>query len=890
MKFLPKQRACVSALVTLAAACTDGGGETGGAASGNKALPTVKIVLANDATHLSGTVVIGAAVDDDIGVVHVEFKVDGKVIADDTVAPFKATWDTKGVAEGAHDVEAIAFDTAGGKASAKQSVTVDHKAPQLAITAPDDGKLVEGVVTVTATASDGNAVARVTFAVGAEGSKDEPKSLGEATAAPFEAKWDTAGAASGKYVITAAARDKAGNETKATRTVTLDRKPVVAIEAPVAGKPVADIVTIVGSASDDLGLQGGEIQVDGAPLASVGEAAMNLPGQSDKAVKFGFPWDTTKLAFGDHTIKASFTDKAGQTTAVEVKVLIDQPLFVQLLFCPSAALEGCIVGTKQAVAGTVYLLAKALDDNSKAKSVAFTVDGKEVAKADKEPFTTAWDSTTVQDGKHTIAAVVTTDGGATLAAQWEVDVSNCDLDKDGWPGNSGKCKGADCNDGDPTVFPGAPDAGGDGKDSNCDGIDGIDGDQDGYASIATGGKDCNDSDKTVYPCADDLPGDKIDSNCDGKDALSCDDCLACTEDQVDGAKCKHSSIGDGGPCSDGNACTLKDSCKSGACVGADPLKCDDGLSCTVDACDPVGGCSYTANAALCLTGDKPCVAVACDPDKGCVVNPVPVGAACKGGVCNAKGECGTLPPPPVGMQSVPGGTFKMGCVKGDTGCYVNEEPQHEVTVNALLVDKTEVTVKAYGECVKAGKCTPTKDMWGTFKLKNCNQDVPGKENHPINCVDWIQADAYCKFVGKRLPSAAEWEYSARGGLEGKLYPWGDAEGCEFAVWKSANATNQPGCDGTGTLPVGSKPKGMNGFGLYDMAGNLCEWVNDWYDGDYYAKSPKNNPQGPSTGTFRENRGGTYFYTAEGLRASLRFHDVPEQFFDGLGFRCVKSAN
>ena len=603
---------------------------------------------------------------------------------------------------------------------------------------------------------------------------------------------------------------------------------------------------------------------------------------------FTIPWDTAKATYGDHVLKATVTDGAGQTATVETKVKVDQPLTLHLLFCPSAALTGCAIGLLADVKGTVHLQAKPADDNGKFKSVTFHVGAAQIAEKMAEPYTHAWDSTTVADGKHTIAATVLTADGLTKTASFAVTVNNCDTDKDGFLASGAACKGKDCNDGDAAAFPGAADSVGDGVDTSCDGIDGLDGDLDGYASVASGGKDCDDKAASVHPCADDVADDTIDANCDGKDLQDCNDCQNCTADAAVGLKCTHVAIAAGGPCDDGNPCTTDEKCAVDACGGGKPNGCDDSLTCTLDACDPLKGCTHAANASACDDG-KPCTAETCDVAKGCSSAPAAAGTACPAGVCDTKGTC-TPSNVPAGMVFVPGGTFKMGCVPGDGSCYANEEPRHIVVADALFFDQYEVTVEQYGACVKAGKCTPTADKWGDFQLKKCNAGAPGKEKHPINCIDWTQSDAYCKFAGKRLPTEAEWEYAARGGLEGKLYPWGDAEGCEFAVWQSAAGKKEPGCDGSGTMPVGSKPAGKNGYGLYDMAGNLCEWVADWYDGSFYAKSPTKNPVGPGEGTFRTNRGGTFFYSAEGLRASLRFHDVPQQFFDGLGFRCAKSLN
>lgn len=227
----------------------------------------------------------------------------------------------------------------------------------------------------------------------------------------------------------------------------------------------------------------------------------------------------------------------------------------------------------------------------------------------------------------------------------------------------------------------------------------------------------------------------------------------------------------------------------------------------------------------------------------------------------------------------------MGCVPGDNACDSREKPQHTVTMAAYYMDLFEVTVAKYKACVDAGKCTVANSGG------KCNWGVAGKEQQPVNCVNWVQADAFCKWSDTKghLPTEAEWEKAARGGLDGEVYPWGDTLDCNYAVWNDGNATTGQGCIGNFTMAVGSKPLGKNGYGLFDMAGNVWEWTADWYDEGYYSTSPTANPLGPAGGFDRVLRGGGFWGGgAVNHRASRRVGNDPSYADHGLGFRCSRS--
>jgi formylglycine-generating enzyme required for sulfatase activity len=191
--------------------------------------------------------------------------------------------------------------------------------------------------------------------------------------------------------------------------------------------------------------------------------------------------------------------------------------------------------------------------------------------------------------------------------------------------------------------------------------------------------------------------------------------------------------------------------------------------------------------------------------------------------------------PGAAMVDVPQGPFWMGCNEAlDADCSGNEYPYHEVTLSAYRIDVTEVAVVAYADCVDAGACSEPDSGAA------CNWSAVGRGDHPINCVDWQQAADYCAWAGKRLPTEAEWEKAARG-TDGRKYPWGsDAPTCSLANFYYGVG----GC-ADGTVPVGSSPAGASPYAALNLAGNVGEWVADWYETFYYASSPSDDPVGPA---------------------------------------------
>jgi formylglycine-generating enzyme required for sulfatase activity len=233
---------------------------------------------------------------------------------------------------------------------------------------------------------------------------------------------------------------------------------------------------------------------------------------------------------------------------------------------------------------------------------------------------------------------------------------------------------------------------------------------------------------------------------------------------------------------------------------------------------------------------------------------------------------------PVAMVALAGGTFRAG---ERTGQRRDTWEYHSVGDFAL--DATEVTVEAYAECVRAGACTPAGDTvrWDGARPVDverwsglCNARRAGTARHPVNCVDWWQANAYCKWIGKRLPSEKEWEWAARGGAAGTPFPWGNEVPSGRACWSGASS---PGS----TCPVGAHPRGQTASGVQDLAGNVWEWTSS----DEYAPTGVN-----ASGAVRGKviRGGGWL-DAEASRLAASVRLVAEEGRRGvdLGFRCAK---
>lgn len=234
------------------------------------------------------------------------------------------------------------------------------------------------------------------------------------------------------------------------------------------------------------------------------------------------------------------------------------------------------------------------------------------------------------------------------------------------------------------------------------------------------------------------------------------------------------------------------------------------------------------------------------------------------------------------MIRIPAGEFWMGCdrSKKKESCNISELPLHKVYLDEYFIDRYEVTVAKYTACMAAGACSlPIKTFSDSHPDYFYN---PKFANYPVIFITWFQADAYCRWAGKRLPSEAEWEKAARAPASTRVYPWGNAvPDCSTANIKVGFKQ----CTGD-TTAVGSYAKDASLYGVMDMAGNVREWVNDWYSPDYYKRSPSQNPTGPADGRYVVMRGGRFDNAKNAARVAARRVIGPFDYGAGIGFRCA----
>jgi len=268
--------------------------------------------------------------------------------------------------------------------------------------------------------------------------------------------------------------------------------------------------------------------------------------------------------------------------------------------------------------------------------------------------------------------------------------------------------------------------------------------------------------------------------------------------------------------------------------------------------------------------------------------------------------------PAFDMVRIPAGEYRMGTAEGSDG-LADEHPERLVLLHAFFLDRFEVTNQDYAAFVQSTGHRPPANNNPASTIWNDTTYPQAIAKHPVVNVSWEDAVAYCRWSGKRLPTEAEWEKAARG-TDGRRYPWGN----DWS-WKKANSASywagqtiefQSGADweafwikGDGarlakekgikgevlTLPVGSFPDGASPYGIQDLAGNAAEWVQDWYDPNYYRSAPLSDPGGPERGAIKSMRGGSWLKPAISLRTSDRDWGVMDSRPSGTGFRCAKDS-
>ena len=244
------------------------------------------------------------------------------------------------------------------------------------------------------------------------------------------------------------------------------------------------------------------------------------------------------------------------------------------------------------------------------------------------------------------------------------------------------------------------------------------------------------------------------------------------------------------------------------------------------------------------------------------------------------------------MVLVPAGSFLMGSDKKvDKNAYVPEFPRRRVYLDGFEIDKYEVTTVQFLRFVLATDRPPLLD-W-RYEGGNFQESMAA---HPVMHVSWDDADAYCKWAGKRLPTSAEWEKAARGD-DGRLYPWGNQPPGPSRANFGRTGLSGPVRDRPERLllypPIISVNKYENAvspYGVYQMSGNVAEWTADWYDANYYKTAPDRNPKGPERGTQKAFRGGGWIDSGPSIRPAQRNGADPNTKMNWLGFRCARSAS
>jgi iron(II)-dependent oxidoreductase len=251
----------------------------------------------------------------------------------------------------------------------------------------------------------------------------------------------------------------------------------------------------------------------------------------------------------------------------------------------------------------------------------------------------------------------------------------------------------------------------------------------------------------------------------------------------------------------------------------------------------------------------------------------------------------TLLEPRAGEILVPPGEVVFGCAAHEK---CPEQQRGRATyVEPFFLDRLEVTVLDYGKCVLDGACSDRRLQSANetadprILSSDCNWHQARHERHALNCLSYAQAESYCRHKGSRLPTEAEWMRAARGD-DGRAFPWGEERvSCERAVMKDGDGA---GCGRHNSWQAGQKREDLSPFGVLDLAGNMREWVSDWYDPGYFAEAPQDNPPGPKSGRLRVIKGGSWGdHDPAELRVVARRGMDPTERSIYVGFRCARSA-
>jgi len=877
----------------------------------NRTKPTVRFTAPEEGFVSAGEPVdlaVAASAANSCGIAGVAVEVSGPANATLTTDPetHTARFDPAGLPSGHYTLAATATDRAGNTQAAQRSILVDRP-PTITLVSPTEGQTLSGTVTVQADAHDD--LSSPTLSLVVDGQTDG----GAYFDSQGRTSWNTVGAAYGTHAVSVCARDSRQQVvcTNAAN-VTVDqplrvRCKVITCTSGTGGCTCDDdgcwtggvreafgTVTVRAEVSDDEPVDHVEFRVDGELRAS------------DTTSPYEGTWDTTVDASGQPVADASVpvACKARNTRGVERE---DEVSGLGVNNCnrdhdgylkpgglcggtdcndASTSVGACVAPTSTCQAGACVCSGTGATDTCILADAGYCRGNGTCGDCANDGqcgtgytcLNTRCVRTCADDAACGTGYYCRADAPRICTACSETEAAHCGTTAS--PAGCAVCSGATptCSDGacvctsDSSCGAGKYCSGG-----ACVSCSVTDATRCGTTSAPAG---CNVCSGAMGACSAGVctcGGGGATDTCVLANAGVCSGgaCTGCTSSTPCGAgrycgpagRCVSCGATDAAHC--GSAATAAgcvqcsaplNACFGGACVCGSDASCGDGKFCSsggaCEACSQTDRleCGTTSSPAGCLRCDGICSGGACAPctaDAQCGTN-----GHCTSGACqSAGGE----------MVRVPAGAFWMGCNSAvDSGCYSDESPYHQVTLSSFDLDTTEVTQAAYKACLDAGACTSPNTA------SSCKWDPANRAQRPVVCVDWNQATAYCAWAGKRLPTEAEWEKAARGS-DGRVYPWGNQTAtCQYAVMSE----NGDGCGTNDSWDVASKPAGDSPYAAHDMAGNVWEWVGDWYDGNYYAASPSADPQGPMQGIYRVYRGGCWRVVARDVRASSRNRNYP----------------